>query len=172
VDSLVDFPALARWLRDDGVAVYERHGKPHTTIEAINAALGVGPAAEIVEPQQQPPSRTWFEQNAGGFKLSVAEIVERAEAYRVGFGPDERGIYFLLSEGEIVYVGKSYSVRERLSQHWFEKVKPFDAVSFVLPVPEKFIDAVESFYVHSFNPPFNVQYRSCDEAMLPVGDDD
>lgn len=63
------------------------------------------------------------------------------------------GIYFLLNEGEIVYVGQSKrSVRQRILQHRKDKV--FDSF-FVKPYERKSLDFMEAMYIFVHTPKYN-----------------
>lgn len=84
---------------------------------------------------------------SAGMMLSVDEILEKAAYY-------ERtvGVYFLISGNEIVYVGQSRNIMNRLEQH-APKIK-FTRYAFA-PFEEKHLDLVESLYIHLLRPRFN-----------------
>jgi len=67
------------------------------------------------------------------------------------------GIYFLISDKEIVYVGKSKDVACRINNHKKEDVKKFDNVFFI-KVPEKELESTENYYISKFKPKYN---KSC-----------
>lgn len=67
---------------------------------------------------------------------------------------DACGIYFLLYERRIVYVGQSVNCRRRISQHEASKDKTFDAYH-ILPCAQTELDMLESLYVARFKPQFN-----------------
>jgi hypothetical protein len=60
------------------------------------------------------------------------------------------GVYFLIDNGKIVYVGQSVNVYSRISQH----SKKFDSFS-ILPCQKNELDALESLYIHVLKPPLN-----------------
>ena len=62
------------------------------------------------------------------------------------------GVYFLIKESDIVYVGQSVNVFSRLQQHMSEK--DFDKFTY-LPLPKLYFDKVESFYIHMLRPKLN-----------------
>jgi hypothetical protein len=61
------------------------------------------------------------------------------------------GVYFLIHNGEIVYVGQSVRLRGRIEQH---TDKVFDSFSFVL-CTQKHLDFLESLYIHQLRPKYN-----------------
>lgn len=64
------------------------------------------------------------------------------------------GIYFLLHEGVVVYVGKAVDMRRRVGQHISEGTKIFDAVSYV-PSPIGRLDELERRYIEKLVPKHN-----------------
>jgi excinuclease UvrABC nuclease subunit len=82
--------------------------------------------------------------------LSPKDIVAGAIAY-----PRRMcGIYFLVDDGEIVYVGQAVDLRRRLVEHYELGAKPFDSY-FFLPTNESDLDAVEAHYIHALKPKYN-----------------
>jgi uncharacterized protein YerC len=61
------------------------------------------------------------------------------------------GVYFLILENKIVYVGQSVNVYARISSHTQKK---FDSFT-VLPCPKEHLNVLESLYIHMLNPPLN-----------------
>lgn len=66
----------------------------------------------------------------------------------------DTGIYFLVSENSIVYVGRSVSFITRLQDHLRDEGKTFDRVYF-LPCSSEEIDHLERAYIQKFRPPLN-----------------
>jgi hypothetical protein len=66
------------------------------------------------------------------------------------------GVYFLISNNKIVYVGQSVNVYARLSAHTH---KNFDSFT-VLPCPKEHLNVLESLYIHMFDPPLNGHEKS------------
>lgn len=64
-------------------------------------------------------------------------------------------VYFLISGGEIVYVGKSKSVLERLSSH---RGKDFDSVATVACDADQ-LDLMEIAYIAALEPCLNVRIK-------------
>lgn len=67
----------------------------------------------------------------------------------------QSGIYFLLAEGEVVYVGQSVDMRRRVADHIGDGLKVFDAVSFVPCHPDKLI-SVEAKFIRRYAPKYNL----------------
>lgn len=66
------------------------------------------------------------------------------------------GVYFLRDQGEIVYVGQSVSVYNRVSQH--RQQKKFDSVSF-LPCRRDQLNNLEGFFIRLLKPKLNGHSR-------------
>jgi hypothetical protein len=79
--------------------------------------------------------------------LSEGEIVSRSDPWgRVS------GVYFLISDQKIVYVGQSLCIFSRIDQH--KKVKRFDRFAYI-PCEKTLLDSLESLYIHCLRPPLN-----------------
>lgn len=65
------------------------------------------------------------------------------------------GIYFLMKDGEIVYVGQSVNVLSRLTHHLPEKA--FDAWHWI-PCDRGALDQLERRYIDLFLPPLNADF--------------
>jgi len=79
--------------------------------------------------------------------LGLQEIL--ALAFKV---PAQPGIYFLIRNGEVVYVGQSAIPMRRLGDHARDKI--FDSVAFV-PCPLEDVKKVERQYIKQFQPVYN-----------------
>lgn len=81
-------------------------------------------------------------------KTLVSEdvIVQAAKPWE-GFS----GVYFLVSDGKIVYVGQSVNVYSRLQNHADKK---FDSFT-IIQCKKEHLDMLESLYIHMFKPPMN-----------------
>lgn len=70
------------------------------------------------------------------------------------------GVYFLIRNGRIVYVGQSVDIHSRVATHRVARQsirtppKEFDSFSYVECGAEN-IDIVESLYIHAINPELN-----------------
>lgn len=89
----------------------------------------------------------------------VLEAIERApyshhevvvSSYKIGSCV---GIYFLLMEGEVVYVGQTTKLMSRLYKHQRDG-KAFDAFSFIQCKKEE-LDELEATYIDAFLPVYN-----------------
>lgn len=75
------------------------------------------------------------------------------------------GVYFLLSDGEIVYVGASRNIMRRVSQHLDDDSKTFDSVSFI-ETSEQAMFRIESAYIEKFRPKLNEQTDLYSETVF------
>jgi excinuclease UvrABC nuclease subunit len=66
--------------------------------------------------------------------------------------PDSPGIYFLCKNAEIVYIGKTISVAQRVESH--RGIKDFDSV-LLLRTPEELLNSVEIYWIKRLRPPLN-----------------
>lgn len=73
------------------------------------------------------------------------------------------GVYFLMSEGHVVYVGKSVNIYGRIGGHWFEKRIEFDQCFYVRCASDV-LDALEQAMIYRFQPEYNRRGRSKDAA--------
>lgn len=62
------------------------------------------------------------------------------------------GVYFLIKDGLVVYVGQSVDIFTRLGMH--ENFKSFDSYAFI-ECDKAQLDLVESLYIHTLNPLLN-----------------
>ena len=79
--------------------------------------------------------------------LSEAEIVSRAQ-HRLIFS----GVYFLIKNDRIVYVGQAQDVDLRIEQH--RQDKDFDSFTYVQAFGGQ-LDVLESMYIHHYQPELN-----------------
>jgi hypothetical protein len=78
--------------------------------------------------------------------LTADEIVKAALPWERAIG-----VYFLVQDKEVVYVGQSVNVYSRISQH---RDKKFDKYAFV-PCEAQVLDKLESLYIHVLRPKLN-----------------
>ena len=90
----------------------------------------------------------------GADVLSAEAITERSESLL-----DASGVYFLLHEGRIVYVGQSMNCWRRIGQHESDPAKRFDAFYVIRCEPPE-LDRLEAVYIAKFQPPLNAQLGS------------
>lgn len=75
------------------------------------------------------------------------------------------GVYFLIKDGEIVYIGQSINVFSRIGSHG--SIKEFDSYSYVSVEKDK-LDIVESLYIHIYNPAQNGGTTGHDTKLAPM----
>lgn len=68
----------------------------------------------------------------------------------------QSGVYFLLDNNKVVYVGQSVNVYSRIGQH---TDKAFDRYAFV-PCAVEALDKLESLYIHFLQPKENGRHRN------------
>lgn len=73
------------------------------------------------------------------------------------------GVYFLLKGDQIVYVGQSININERIRTH--EKIKDFDKFTYVGCEKEN-LNEIEAKYILKFKPIYN--YDSLGRLVLPM----
>lgn len=75
---------------------------------------------------------------------------------------DGSGVYFLYSGDQLAYVGQSKKLRYRLYRHGFPNHtrRPVSWLTHyaVIPVPVEWLDPVENFFIHLYEPPLNKRY--------------
>lgn len=79
--------------------------------------------------------------------LDIEDIVETASKYKPVIG-----IYFLILDKEVVYIGQSININSRVASHF--GVYEFDSYSFI-ECPVSDLDLVESIYIQAYLPPLN-----------------
>jgi len=80
--------------------------------------------------------------------LSESDILSKAKKPE-----DVSGVYFLIRDEKIVYVGQSKCVYARLETH--KKEKDFDKVTIVKCAQDK-LKPLEELYIRKFQPPLNI----------------
>lgn len=83
----------------------------------------------------------------GGRFCTEEEIVDASEKW-----DGVSGVYFLISNGRVVYVGQSVNVYTRIFSH--QTFKQFDRFAFI-PCKPNMLNRVESLYIHVLRPPLN-----------------
>jgi len=118
-----------------------------------------------VSPRQIP--EVWFAQNVHEFLYSQECIIKESLPYKVNEGPWAAGIYFLIHNDSIVYVGKSVEIMRRLNQHR-EKGWVFNQYWCFGGIPELYIEHVEAFYIYALAPPLNEKYPILHKVIEPI----
>lgn len=148
--------AQIRWLRSRQVRHFVNAKNRPVVLRSWN-----DPPAPPPEPRFVPPPLD----RAAAF-LPLTEIRARRAPYRIGDG-DGSGVYFLFLRWALLYVGQSVEVGSRLRAHFIKRLCArqigytgtiiwFNKVS-VIPVPEYWLDEVESHYIATLRPPYNIR---------------
>lgn len=86
--------------------------------------------------------------------LKDAAMKSEAEILSQSFCiPAEPGVYFLIKDGQIVYVGKSMIPIRRIGDHARDKI--FDSISFI-PCCADELDSLEQDYIRALKPTYNL----------------
>jgi excinuclease UvrABC nuclease subunit len=93
-------------------------------------------------------------------KLSIQDVIRS-------------GVYFLIKNERIVYVGQSVNIYSRIADHYKNK---FFSDVFSVPCPRSNLDVLESMYIHTFSPELNgrsvqgkiIAPMSMDDAMQKI----
>lgn len=74
----------------------------------------------------------------------------------------DRGIYFLIKDNKIVYVGQSVNIFKRIKNH--KRTKDFDYYNYILlpEVSDNRLNDVEMKYIAAFSPKYNKQIAGSD----------
>lgn len=115
----------------------------------------------------RPQLKPWRDENLQHFLFPLETIVAGSVpySYRGGVHPDNGpGIYFLIMDGLIGYVGKAAALASRLAAHWKDQSKPFTHYWCIQGVPREIQDDVENMYLYWLYPPMNVKYIGCSDA--------
>jgi hypothetical protein len=98
----------------------------------------------------------WLEKNADKYIFTAKQIVEASIRYPNEVGYLFSGLYFLVDEMQIVYVGIAKNISERLLQH-YRSDKTFTHI-FTIEFPEMVMPILEGFYIEALRPIYNVKY--------------
>lgn len=105
----------------------------------MNSLMGIG------EPQPVAEGYTGFAGTlTAEYILGMAKSVKRT-----------CGIYFLMHEREIVYVGQSVNCHARMGTHLNDDLKVFDSY-FIIECPENCLDELEAKYIVQLRPKYNL----------------
>jgi len=87
----------------------------------------------------------------------IAGLPDREQIVQAAAPYPRAGVYFLLLKGEIVYIGQTTSVIERMAAHVnsAKHGRPFDEYV-VLAVPKELCRNVEKHYIKQFQPRYNI----------------
>lgn len=135
--------AVRKWANRQGIKTLEGADGPWTTEEAVKwASRTRAPACELSQ-----------------FAHPTHEILARSvacgEPLPIDGIHDPSGVYFLIEGDEVVYVGMSRRVGERIRQHYCAG-RRFSRMAFI-EVPDEALRKIEAHYIHALNPPWNIQ---------------
>lgn len=68
------------------------------------------------------------------------------------------GIYFLINEGSIIYIGISEDISRRVRSHSYDRLKTFNCFSFLENSTYKGLRDLEYLYIRVFQPKHNKQH--------------
>jgi hypothetical protein len=92
---------------------------------------------------------------------STDDILWDAEPYDHAV---KKGVYFLIYNGIIEYVGQSKNLYGRFSNH--EHIKPHHAIAFIRVDNPVQRDKVEAFYINKYQPRLNIRGTKRESEML------
>lgn len=108
----------------------------------------------------------WIDANFDKFVFDPHRILAEAKEYKFyGDGPSFSGVYFLLLNGKIEYIGKAHSIATRLRSH-FLSYKEWTHYWCFGGIPLDMLVLVEEFYINSLRPPLNRKGFSRDPKDL------
>lgn len=120
---------------------------------SLNTKITVGYEEFPHKCAKYPIPLDWLKANCRRFYYTEAEIMTAASSDSI---PDYvGGIYFLVCNNKIVYVGQSKNISHRIGEHVdsgrkFNKVAWFEA-------PALFLTDIEMYYIERINPEWNVR---------------
>lgn len=94
----------------------------------------------------------------------LEEVLEAALPYRSG-----TGIYFLIKDKEVIYVGQSLDVFHRMARHRRDS-REFDSFAYIECEKER-LDELESQYIAAFVPPLNLSLGRMPKGLTLFGVD-
>ena len=136
-----------RWRKNHGAYYYRvPEGDEHRWAGRKDYWLGKTFDQALQEYERVVTNNKSLEKELGEFPDEI-EIA----AKKVDIGEDRTGVYFLLRENRVVYVGQTRNVLSRLASH---KDKNWDGL-FFLPAPLLYLTLIEAYYIHLLDPEYN-----------------
>jgi len=106
-------------------------------------------SAEINDLQSKVLDATFLSQPPLHIMKSKKEIMDNAKIFDL-----KCGIYFLINNGEIVYIGQSVNFESRIASHIKDNEKQFTHYSYDI-CQEKDLTIMEALYIKYFSPVYN-----------------
>lgn len=97
--------------------------------------------------------------SSGKRLLFKDEIIKQSVNYK-----SSCGIYFLIENNDVVYVGQSIDVHSRIHQHSISN-KAFDSFSWI-ETRKNNLDVLESLYIHTLQPKYNFSDKG--NLVVPI----
>ena len=114
--------------------------------------------------------KSWKELQEEKFQNEIAAAVKEIETfsnskkYLIRLQKEQPIIYFLLKNGEIVYVGQSYTLKTK--RPWSHSDKDYDEM-LIYPVQDKTqLSALETYLIYKLNPKYNDHPGPIKQEML------
>lgn len=102
----------------------------------------------------------WLKANAAAFHFSDAEIIQgQTDSFRAV--SNCAGIYFLLMDDEIIYVGLAKEIHRRMMAHYRKGVRWTGHAWF--KAPPIHLRSIECYYIHRIRPALNKSYPPVSE---------
>lgn len=140
----VDQATIYRWIKAGEFPAPVKLGKASAWCDEEVDAFVAKPVAPPEPPKPAEPVRP-----AETALATDSEIAKAAAPFSVC------GVYFLLLQGRVVYVGQSISVFRRLGEHVPGKV--FDAFHFI-PCAREDLSKIERAYIRALRPSLNFSH--------------
>ena len=176
VEALSKHGKLARWYQTRDVMRWKRGPLVRSIQSRQSKAAALRNAVHKAEFDEHRAQIRSLEYTIKGLEAEVdmgvnhRRVLERKLKYYRS-GPDELGllpkgeilamgrttarlcgVYFLINENEIIYVGQSVNIAGRVGGHHKDKV--FTHYTYV-ECPESHLNALEGLYIEKFDPPLN-----------------
>ena len=146
--------------------------RPHEVAERLSISLAmacreikhamfhvrIGQGRGILRVSEQELARYIFRQGRSpkphpvSVPQALAPLIELLQEASLGDGTP--GVYFLLRQDKVVYVGQSLSVLTRIETHRRQGVKVFDRAVY-LTMPEEVLDEAEGAFIKLLQPEYN-----------------
>jgi hypothetical protein len=99
-------------------------------------------------------------------RISIDDMVKKITSTAIPITEFLRcGIYFLINDGVINYVGQSVAVENRISSHRVDRRIPFDRV-FVLKSKREKLDVMEAYFIDKLKPPYNRSFPDPQSKLI------